>query len=248
MVTVCRIASARHGMSQRRCTTAVRRTGAACSNGRTPTERSISGRCRWNLLKGDGADVRGELARLGLDLAPGYKPCNKLIEYITNPRPDDRARYVTRTGWHQYVFVLPDRTIGQASERVLFQSDTFQRHYAQAGTLADWQAHVAPYCVGNSRLLLAVSAAFAAMLPHPAGQESGGLNFVGPSSTGKTTALHVASSVYGGAGYLQRWRATANGLEALAALHNDALLVLDELAQVDHCRTCCRTSSISVAN
>lgn len=185
------------------------------------------------LLKGDGADVRGELARLGLDLAPGYKARNKLLEYITNARPDKRARCVTRTGWYQHVFVLPERTIGKASERVLFQSDTFQRHYAQAGTLADWQAHIARYCVGNSRLLLAVSAAFAAMLLHPAGQESGGLNFVGPSSTGKTTALHVASSVYGGAGYLQRWRATANGLEALAALHNDALLVLDELAQVD---------------
>ncbi|TCK44104.1 uncharacterized protein (DUF927 family) [Paraburkholderia sp. BL8N3] len=185
------------------------------------------------LLKGDGADVRGELARLGLDLAPGYKVRNKLIEYITNARPDERARCVTRTGWHRHVFVLPERTIGESSERVLFQSDTFQRHYSQAGTLADWRAHVARYCVGNSRLLLAVSAAFAAMLLHPAGQESGGLNFVGPSSTGKTTALYVASSVYGGASYLQRWRATANGLEALAALHNDALLVLDELAQVD---------------
>ncbi|MFM0053629.1 DUF927 domain-containing protein [Caballeronia grimmiae] len=185
------------------------------------------------LLKGDGADVRGELARLGLDLAPGYKPRNKLLEYITNARPDARARCVARTGWHQHVFVLPERTIGQASERVLFRSDTFQRHYSQAGTLADWQANVARYCIGNSRLLLAVSTAFAAMLLHPAGQESGGLNFVGPSSTGKTTALYVASSVFGGAGYLQRWRATANGLEALAALHNDALLVLDELAQVD---------------
>ncbi|HZZ04324.1 DUF927 domain-containing protein [Paraburkholderia sp.] len=185
------------------------------------------------LLKGDGADMRGELARLGLDIAPGYKARNKLIEYITNARPDERARCVTRTGWHQHVFVLPDRTIGKASERVLFQSDTFQRQYEQAGTLADWQSHVASYCVGNSRLLVAVSAAFAAMLLRPAEQESGGLNFVGPSSTGKTTALYVASSVYGGASYLQRWRATANGLEALAALHNDALLVLDELAQVD---------------
>ncbi|MEO5347911.1 MAG: DUF927 domain-containing protein, partial [Magnetococcus sp. YQC-9] len=31
---------------------------------------------------------------------------------------------------------------------------------------------------------------------------------------------------------LQRWRATSNGLEGLAALHNDTLLCLDELAQV----------------
>jgi putative DNA primase/helicase len=72
------------------------------------------------LLKGDGADVRRELARLGLDLAPGYKPRNKLLEYITNARPDALARCVTRTGWHHHVFVLPERTIGHASERVLF--------------------------------------------------------------------------------------------------------------------------------
>jgi putative DNA primase/helicase len=32
---------------------------------------------------------------------------------------------------------------------------------------------------------------------------------------------------------MQRWRATINGLEALAAIHNDTLLCLDELGQID---------------
>ena len=50
---------------------------------------------------------------------------------------------------------------------------------------------------------------------------------------GKPTALYVAGSVYGGKSYLQRWRATINGLEALAAQHCDSLLTIDELAQVD---------------
>jgi putative DNA primase/helicase len=36
-----------------------------------------------------------------------------------------------------------------------------------------------------------------------------------------------------GPSYVNRWRATSNGLESLAALHNDTLLILDELAQVD---------------
>jgi putative DNA primase/helicase len=43
----------------------------------------------------------------------------------------------------------------------------------------------------------------------------------------------VAASVYGGAGYLQRWRTTDNALEAIAAQHSDCLLILDELSQVD---------------
>lgn len=63
--------------------------------------------------------------------------------------------------------------------------------------------------------------------------ESGGFHFRGGSSTGKTTALKVAASVNGGANYLQRWRTTDNALEAIVAQHCDALLVLDELAQVD---------------
>lgn len=185
------------------------------------------------MLRSDGADMRGELARLGLDIAPGTKARNKLTEYVTCARPKARGRCVTRTGWHGGAFVFPDQTIGAASERVIFQAESIMRTYSQSGTLDDWKAGVARFCVGNSRLLLSVSAAFASMMLEYSGQESGGLNIVGESSSGKTTALRAACSVFGGKEYMQRWRATANGLEGLASLHNDTLLVLDELAQVD---------------
>lgn len=185
------------------------------------------------MLRSDGADMRGELARLGLDIAPGSKARNKLIEYVVAAKPKARGRCVTRTGWHNGAFVLPDQTIGQTHERVIFQAEAVLRAYSQSGTIEDWKTHVARFCSGNSRLLLAVSAAFASMLLEFSGQESGGLNFVGNSSTGKTTALRAACSVFGGKDFMQRWRATSNGLEGLASLHNDTLLVLDELAQVD---------------
>ena len=56
----------------------------------------------------------------------------------------------------------------------------------------------------------------------------------GASSSGKSTALKVAASVWGNPeGYCRLWRSTTNGLEGLAALHNDGLLILDELSQVD---------------
>ncbi|SAK50718.1 inner membrane protein [Caballeronia pedi] len=185
------------------------------------------------MLRSDGADMRGELARLGLDIAPSNRARNKLTEYVTTAKPKARGRCVTRTGWHSGAFVFPDQTIGKSTERVIFQSEAILRAYSQAGTLDDWKRDVAAYCSGNSRMLVAVSTAFAGMMLAYSGQESGGLNFVGDSSTGKTTALRAACSVYGGPEYMQRWRATANGLEGLAALHNDTLLVLDELAQVD---------------
>ena len=44
----------------------------------------------------------------------------------------------------------------------------------------------------------------------------------------------LAASVWGSpTTYPRLWRSTANGLEGLAALHNDGLLILDELSQID---------------
>lgn len=122
-------------------------------------------------------------------------------------------------------------------ERYILQHTGVIDHaYRQRGTVESWQEHVAKYAVGNSRLGLALSTAFAAPLLYPTSSESGGFHFRGGSSTGKTTALHVAGSAWGGGGirdFIRTWRATSNGLEGIAALHCDALLCLDEIGQVD---------------
>ena len=55
----------------------------------------------------------------------------------------------------------------------------------------------------------------------------------GPSWEGKTTAALVAATVWGEPGRMESWRATGNGLEGVAALHNDNLLLLDELKEID---------------
>ncbi|HVV69579.1 MAG TPA: DUF927 domain-containing protein [Gammaproteobacteria bacterium] len=185
------------------------------------------------MLKGGGEELRGELLRLGLEIATGIKARNLLFEYIVTSKPEARACCVKRTGWHPPVFVFPHRTIGETTEMVIYQSENPTQDYQQSGSLEEWQRTIASLCAGNSRLVLAVSCAFAAMLLYPAGAESGGINLVGESSSGKTTALRVAASIYGAPDYMHRWRATTNGLEALAALRSDTLLVLDELAQVD---------------
>lgn len=185
------------------------------------------------MLKGNGEELCGELLRLGLQIAPGSRYRKLLLEYITTIKTEHRALCVNRTGWYHNVFVLPDCTFGETSDKVIYQAETLVKDYKQSSSLENWQQHVAKICVGNSRLVLAVSCAFAAMLLHFIGAESGGIHFVGESSSGKTTALRVAASVYGAPDYLSRWRATTNGLEALAALRSDTLLILDELAQVD---------------
>ncbi len=186
------------------------------------------------MLKGDGAEYRGALLSMGLQIAGTNKARNLLTQYIQTAQVEQRARCVERTGWHGNVFVMPERTIGEDEERILYQSATASHGtFKQKGKLADWQTKVAALCVGNSRLVFAVSSAFAAPLLNITGMESGGVHLRGESSSGKTTALRAAASVWGGMDYLQRWRATDNGLEALAAQHSDCLLVLDELSQVD---------------
>jgi uncharacterized protein (DUF927 family) len=106
--------------------------------------------------------------------------------------------------------------------------------YVERGTLTDWQHSVARYAIGNHLVVLTISAAFAAPLLDILGEPSGGMHIHGASQTGKTTLLRCASSVYGpgdNAGLMRTWRATANGLEAVAAETSDSVLILDEMGQ-----------------
>lgn len=186
------------------------------------------------MLIGDGIEMRRELARLGLEMMAGMAAKNRLLEYLIQSKPAARARCVQQTGWFDHFFVMPDRTIGQGGELVLYQAESKTAcKYKQRGTLDEWRGNVANLCLGNNRLIFAVSASFAGMILHHGAQESGGVHFVGGSSTGKSTAQLVAASVYGDHNFKQSWRATGNALEGACALHNDAALILDEMAEVD---------------
>jgi uncharacterized protein (DUF927 family)/phage/plasmid primase-like uncharacterized protein len=187
------------------------------------------------LLQSDGTDMRRELARMGLSIAPGKAQRDLLASYVQVWPVEHRARCVERLGWHGSVYVTPSESIGQDDEIVVFQNaHALDPALSTAGTLEAWRASVARLSAGNSRLVFALSAAFAGPLADVAGEDSGGFHLRGGSSSGKTTALKVAASVWGDPNsYPRLWRATANGLEGLAALHNDGLLILDELSQID---------------
>jgi uncharacterized protein (DUF927 family) len=132
--------------------------------------------------------------------------------------------------------VLPDEVIGQSSgECYVLQATAPLAHaFRVNGSLEGWQETIGRLAIGNSRPVLSISMAFAAPLLRPLGSEGGGVHWRGGSSTGKTTAGEVAGSVCGGGrdGYKVTWRATDNGIESVAAVHNDGLLVLDEIGQV----------------
>ena len=186
------------------------------------------------MLATDGAEYRGTLLGMGLRIATSPRARNLLTQYIQTRQPADYATCTDRIGWHERAFVLPHETLGDDAERIVFQTDNAQENtFRVKGTPEQWAQRIAAPCAGNSRLVFALACAFAGPLLRPAGMESGGFHYRGDSSSGKTTALKVAASVYGGPSYLQRWRTTDNALEAIAAQHCDGLLILDELAQVD---------------
>lgn len=187
------------------------------------------------MLSADGGEYRATLLNMGLRIATTPRARNLLTQYLQSRAPAEFASCTDRIGWHGRAFVLPRETItsGEA-ERIVFQSDApIENTFKAKGTPEQWRDRVGVLCVGNSRMVFAVACAFAGPLLRPAGMESGGFHYRGDSSSGKTTALKLAASVYGGASYLQRWRATDNALEAIAAQHCDGLLILDELAQID---------------
>ncbi len=194
---------------------------------------------RWamplELLQGDGSDVRRELARQGLSIAPGRAARDLLASFLQVWPVEDRARCVDRLGWHGDVYVTPAESIGDSGEIVVFQNaSAIEPALSVKGTTKAWRDSVARLAAGNSRLVFALSVAFAGPLADIAGEDSGGFHLRGASSSGKSTALKAAASVWGDPNTFPRlWRATANGLEGLAALHNDGLLILDELSQID---------------
>lgn len=197
---------------------------------------------RWampmELLQGDGSEVRRELADRGVQIHPNKSSRDLLTIYLQSYPTELLALCVERLGWCNGAYVMPDRIIGessQAAELIVYQTPSATPPtFKQKGTAQQWRDNVAVLAGGNSRLLFSVSLAFAPPLLQMANEVSGGFHLRGTTSTGKSTAQIMACSVWGKPeSYKQTWNTTANGLEAIACMHNDGLLVLDEIKQAD---------------
>jgi putative DNA primase/helicase len=187
------------------------------------------------LLAGDGQEYRRELLSQGVIL--GGRKARELLAAYLSYKPSRQAVSVSHSGRYRGSFILQDQTIG-APDGLEIHLQSLQSNWLArtCGTLEEWRSEVSHYCQKNSRLAFAVSVGFAAPLLEVVQTEGGGFHFRGKSGTGKSTTQLVGGSVWGGSpdkGYLLRWRATSNGLEAVCAMHNDSLLNLDELAELD---------------
>ena len=186
------------------------------------------------LLQEDGLDARKRLAQGGLHISTNRYARELLEEYIQECPASGRYLCVDRLGWCGGAYALPDRTIGETGKRIVYQGPVTPKAAGRAGTAESWRDNVGALAAGNSRLVFAASVAFAAPLLEMTGEASGGFHIRGGSSSGKTTALKLASSVFGNPrSYVRSWRSTDNGLEGVCVEHNDRLLALDEVGQVE---------------
>jgi len=190
-----------------------------------------------HMLSSSFTKVLAELRGLGLRVATGNSVKRHLSDLIQRWAPQSRYITTDRLGWSDdncSAFVLGDkRIIGKGN--VIFLNDTKPEGAPEMkprGSLNEWRNTVSAPCEGNPILVTSVSLAFAGPLLEFLGLDGGGLHLRGGSSSGKSTALGIAVSVWGSPKFMHNWRATANALEGVAATCNGSVLALDELSQI----------------
>lgn len=195
----------------------------------------------------DSGGIVGKILRAqGMPLIAGK-------EKMVNRYLDQMAKWCEKTGWtaekigwfegtNPPCFVMPEVVLGKAdTEQEVFYQPVLQqdaKSLTSKGTLRDWKEYVAQSAKKNPLLLFGVLAGLAGPLNKLAKGETGGFHFCGDTSTGKTAVAQGAATVWGDgsdpATYadrtsIRKWKATVNGLEAYAQLHNDIILCLDEI-------------------
>lgn len=102
-----------------------------------------------------------------------------------------------------------------------------------AGSLEGWQQSIAAAAKYSVRMMLALCVSFSGPLLPMVGAETTIFHFYCKSSQGKSSIVNAGASVWAGEGRVHSWRATDNALEGLAKMHNNQLLILDEIGQAN---------------
>ena len=185
------------------------------------------------MLAGSGDELREELLSRGLRLTSGQESRRKLEDYISSSQPQERVLCVETVGWFQSQYILPHKTYRfEDKERIVYQSKGIPpKPIKIKGTIAEWETNIGQYIVGNPLLILSACAAMAPLFLYLLKEENCMFHLFGSSSIGKTTAAHVARSMWGIPMY--SWRTTDNAAESIAQNANDGLVIFDEIAEVD---------------
>lgn len=186
--------------------------------------------------KASPSEVAATLQNIGLRLNPSVKSAKtKLLTLISNWDVRSDYHFLNTLGWCDGDFdtfaVTPSEIIG--SKPAFHVGGTAQENtIGAAGSLESWKSTVSSACIGNPMLILAVSVALSGPFVRLLDMNSFVVHLRGSSSSGKTTALCAANSVWSSPKAFKTWRTTANALESVAASANDMFLALDDIGEV----------------
>ena len=87
---------------------------------------------------------------MGLLLEPGREAREWLERYLMQSLPSARVRCVSKVGWFNKCYVLPDTAYGSTDgEEVVYQgSPTAEQQFQVSGTAEDWRENVGRLCAG----------------------------------------------------------------------------------------------------
>lgn len=153
-----------------------------------------------------------------------------LLRAIYNDLEPDlpTVRIVSRQGLQSSgSIVLDDLVIGHETNLTI--DPAVRLELSTSGRLEDWIDGVSRPALMSSACTFAIAHAFGAFLKCAAGLENAAFNLFGPSSRGKTSALHAAASTMGFPKRLARtWHATEAGFEEQALMASGLPFIRDE--------------------
>ncbi len=171
--------------------------------------------------------------------------CYAINYYLNNYEPEFKAVGVDMVGWQgdNTAYILPFvnesrncYNTNQAGEKpveyILQQKTATSRVLKKKGTSEEWKRTIGEVCRGNHLHTFAILASLTAPALKLLNEEGGFFHYVGSTSIGKSTILHVAKSVWGFKD-LGSFRSTDNSLESICKNSNDGAMFLDELGEVN---------------
>ena len=174
------------------------------------------------------------------------KMSGALNYYLNNLEPEFQAVGVEMVGWQKNnecyvlpfidaprnVYVTSDKKEERAIEYILQQRTTSPRLLEQKGTLEKWKKTVGHVSRKNNLHTFSILISLTPPALKLLNEEGGFVHYVGSTSTGKSTVLQIAKSVWGHK-ELGSFRTTDNALESVCKNSNDGVLFLDEIGEIE---------------
>jgi len=183
--------------------------------------------------------VAGILAASGVDVSHKAPAQEELCRVLAAIKPEHIVLHAPREGLHEIpegeqptlVWTTGDRTYGRlvTSELEVELEPNALKITSTKGDIEQWNREVVGQARGNNMLVFALCLPFAAPLLSLCRLPGFIVAFWEETTSGKSTLLRGAQSVFRDPTDLATWKGTESGFGAYAAAHTDHALILDNL-------------------